>query len=398
MRKIAVVTGTRADYGLLYWIIKGIEAEPGLDLQLIVTGTHLCPDFGLTVRQIEDDGFPIAERVDMRIYSDTDKGIASSMGIAMEGFAEAYERLRPDVVVVLGDRFEILSAAAPAAPFRIPVAHIHGGETTEGAVDELIRHAVTKMSHIHFPATTLHAERIMQMGEDPRRVFSFGAPGLDSIYREGLLSREASARSLGLPYKTPWGVVTYHPETLKSDPAATVIKRILEAIEGRPDIYWVLTFPNADMENRSIITEIEEYVRARPSRASLFQSLGRVRYLSLLKHAAVMVGNSSSGIIEAPSFELPVVNIGERQAGRLRSANVIDVHGRDRGDISAAVDMALSKEYRDSLRGLKNPYGDGRASERIVGVLKEIELASIQIKHFYQPFLEQGACRGYRED
>lgn len=380
MRKISVVTGTRAEYGLLYWIIKGIHDDPDLELQLIVTGMHLSPEFGLTVKEIEKDGFPIAEKVEMQLSSDTETAIAISMGLGMIGFANAYSRLGPDIIVVLGDRFEILSAVASAVPFRIPVAHISGGEITEGAMDDLFRHAITKMSHIHFPSTQVYADRIIQMGERPEDVFCFGAPGLDNIYKLKLLDKQQLKNELGLPGEKAWGVVTYHPVTLEKDSAKIQIEELLNALMEFSEIYWVFTLPNADTENRIIIERIKDYVQKKPQRAVLFSSLGQLKYLSLLRSAIVMVGNSSSGVIEAPSFELPVVNISDRQKGRVRVKNVIDVPVCEKNRIVTAINEAISKEFRDSLKGLENPYGSGNVSERILNVLKTITLGEKIIK------------------
>lgn len=380
MRKISVVTGTRAEYGLLYWIIKGIHDDPDLELQLIVTGMHLSPEFGLTIKEIEKDGFPIKEKVEMLLSSDTETAIAISMGLGMIGFAGVYERLKPDILVVLGDRFEILSAVASAVPFRIPVAHIHGGEITEGAIDNLFRHAITKMSHIHFPATKEYTDRIIQMGEQPESVFCFGAPGLDNIYKLKLLDKQQLKNELGLPGEKAWGVVTYHPVTLEKDSAKIQIEELLNALVEFSEIYWVFTLPNADTENRIIIERIKDYVQKKPQRAVLFSSLGQLKYLSLLKSAVVMVGNSSSGVIEAPSFELPVVNISDRQKGRVRVKNVIDVPVCEKNRIVTAINAAISKEFRDSLKGMENPYGSGNVSERILNVLKTITLGEKIIK------------------
>ena len=384
MRKIAVITGTRAEYGLLYWIMKGIHEDHELELQLIVTGMHLSPEFGLTVREIEKDGFPIAERVEMLLSSDTEEAVAISMGVGIQGFAKAYSRLMPDLIVVLGDRFEIHAAVSAAVPFRIPVAHIHGGEVTEGAMDEMFRHAITKMSHIHFPAIETYAERVRQLGEHPDRVFCFGAPGIDNIYKLTLMDRQKLSEELQLPADGKWGIVGYHPATLEKNSAEVQIKEILNAVAEFPNLCWIFTLPNADMESRVIINNIKDYVSKKPKTSRLFSSLGQLRYLSLLRHGEVLVGNSSSGIIEASSFELPVVNIGSRQTGRIKPANVIDVPVCERDKIVSAVRRAMSGEFRHSLRGLKNPYGDGTASKRIVDVLKKFPLENILKKPFYE--------------
>lgn len=381
-RKICIVTGSRAEYGLLYWIIKGIHEDPGLELQLIATGMHLSPEFGLTIKKIEKDGFPVADRVEMLLSSDTESAISTSMGLGMIGFAKAYERLKPDMIIVLGDRFEILSAVASAVPFRIPIAHIHGGESTEGSMDESFRHAITKMSHIHFPSTQEYKKRIVQMGEKPAHVFCFGAPGLDNIKRLNLLDKREISNALNLPVDKEWGIVTYHPVTLGKESSEIHIKEILHALGGFHNIHWVFTLPNADTESRIIIKNVEYYIQKNPKSASLFSSLGQLKYLSLLKHAAVMIGNSSSGIIEAPSFKLPVVNIGERQKGRIRAKNIIDVSVCEKKPIRHAIKKAVFGKFRDSLQGLKNPYGNGKASEKIIGILKTIPLSDILQKKF----------------
>ncbi len=382
MRKIAVVTGTRAEYGLLYWVIKGIHEASDLELQLIVTGMHLSPEFGLTVNKIEKDGFPIVERVEMLLSSDTEAAIATSMGLGMIGFAKTYERLKPDIVLVLGDRFEISAAVTSAVPFRMPVAHIHGGESTEGVMDELFRHAITKMSNIHFPSTFKYADRIIQMGEQSERVFCFGAPGLDSIHRLKLLKKQELANELKLPVDRQWGILTYHPVTHENNSGKNHIETLLNVVKGFSEIYWIITLPNADTGSRAIIKAIEDFVHNNLEITCLFISLGQLRYLSLLENATIMVGNSSSGLIEAPSFELPVVNIGDRQKGRIRAANVIDVPTCDKSMIKTAIDKAVTIEFRDSILGLKNPYGEGHTSEKIVEVLRTVSLSDISKKQF----------------
>lgn len=384
MRKIAVITGTRAEYGLLFWIINGIHEDPQLELQLIVTGMHLSPEFGLTVKEIEKDGFPIAEKVEMLLSSDTETSIAISMGLGMIGFSKAYERLRPNILVVLGDRFELFAAVGAAIPFRIPVAHISGGETTVGVIDEAIRHSITKMSHVHFVSTEKYKKRVIQMGESPNNIFCVGAPALDNIYKLNLLNREELWCKLDLPQNKKIGVVTYHPVTLEKDTCIIQISELLMALEGFLDVFWVFTAANADTEGRVIMRKIDEFVKKNPEKNKIFISLGQLKYLSLLKHTSVMVGNSSSGIVEAASFELPVVNIGERQEGRIRTKNIIDVPKCDRKAIEHGIEKALSKEFRNSLQGMQSPYGDGSASERIIKELKEISLCeNLLKKKFY---------------
>jgi len=384
MRKIALVTGTRAEYGLMYFIMKGIQDDPELELQLIVTGTHLSPEYGMTVESIEKDGFTIAERIEIPLSSDSEVAVATSMGLAVAGLANAYERLVPDLLLILGDRYEIFSAAAAAVFFKIPIAHIHGGESTEGAMDELFRHAITKMSHIHFPATLEYAERVIQMGENPEHVHCFGAPGVDNIYKFGLLRKDELTESLGISPDEEIGIVTYHPVTLGEDSPEGEIQEVLEALLDVPSIFWIITYPNADVGSKRIVEKIEEFGVKYPKRCKVFISLGQLRYLSVLKYAQVMVGNSSSGLIEAPSFKLPVVNIGRRQEGRVRAMNVIDVPVCRKDEIVAAIDKSLSPRFQESLKDMKNPYGDEAVSDRIVQALKTVRLDERLIKkHFY---------------
>jgi len=383
MRKIAVITGTRAEYGLLYWVIREIHEDPALELQLIVTGMHLVPEFGLTVKVIEKDGFPIADKVEMLLSADTETAISMSMGLGMIGFAKAYSRLAPDLIVVLGDRFEILSAVAAAIPFRIPIAHIHGGESTEGLIDEAIRHAITKMSHIHFAATHRYRKRIIQMGETPEHVFCFGAPGLDNIRRLDLKEKADIFKELGIPEGKPVGVVTYHPVTLEKDSSASQVVELLAALDNFQDIYWVFTIPNADTGGRDIMEKLKAHIQKHTEMGKIFVSLGQLRYLSLLKNASLMVGNSTSGRIEAPAFALPVVNIGDRQKGRIEANNVIDVTVCKKDLLVSSIKKALSEEFYESLRGMKNPYGEGDSSKKIVETLKAASLDDHLLKKIF---------------
>lgn len=383
MRKIAVVTGTRAEYGLLYWIIKGIHEDSELHLQLIVSCMHLSPEFGKTVDEIEKDGFPIEERVEMLLSSDTEEAIAASMGLGMLGFAKAYKRLKPDILLVLGDRFEILSAVAAAVPFRILIAHIHGGEVTEGAIDELFRHAITKMCHIHFPTTKIYADRIIQMGEHPDNVFCYGAPGLDNVNRLNLLERAEIFKIFLLPHDKKLGIVTFHPVTLEENTAEAQIDELLLALKKFTDIFWVFTMPNADTGGRVIMQRLKNFLLNNPETGKAFTSLGQFNYLSLLKHADVMVGNSSSGLIEAPSFELPVINIGDRQKGRVRTRNVIDVPLCEQKRIVTAINEAISDKFTNTLKGLENPYGNGKACDEILRILRTLPLSGTFRKQFF---------------
>jgi UDP-hydrolysing UDP-N-acetyl-D-glucosamine 2-epimerase len=370
-RTIAVVTVSRSDYGHLRSVLEEIRAADDLRLVLFAAGTHLAAEFGLTVREIEADGWPVADRIDLLDRDDSPEGVAASMGRGLDGFARVYARHRPDLVVVLGDRFEMLAAAAAALPFGLPIAHVHGGELSEGAIDNQIRHAITKLAHLHFVSAEPHAARVRQMGEEAWRVHTTGAPGLDRIRRLEPLSREALAAALGLPLDGPWLAVTYHPVTLEYQDTAAHVDELLAALETTRGAL-VFTYPNADTAGRLIAARLEAFA-ARTPRARLAPSLGDRVYLSLLRHADAMVGNSSSGLIEAPSFGLPAVNIGSRQRGRLRGANVIDV-GYDRDDIVKGIETALSPGFREALAGLPNPYGDGTAAPRIVRVLRQVAL------------------------
>jgi UDP-hydrolysing UDP-N-acetyl-D-glucosamine 2-epimerase len=370
-RRIAVVTVSRSDWGHLLPVLEEIRRAPDLELCLLVTGMHLSSDFGLTVAAIEADGWPIAERVPMLDADDSPEGIAAAVGRGVAGLAAAYARRRPDLVVVLGDRFEMLAAAVAALPFALPVAHIHGGEESQGAIDNQIRHAITKLAHVHFASAALHAERLAGLGEEPWRIHAVGAPGLDRLRGLSYLDRAAIAGALRLDPARPWVLVTFHPVTLEYRDTAEQATELLAALE-KTDGEMILTYPNADTAGRVIIEHLEDWA-ARHPQARLSRSLGEQMYCSLLREAAVMVGNSSSGLIEAPSFALPVVNIGSRQRGRLRGANVIDV-APTRGDIRRGIETALGPGFREALRGMPNPYGDGTAAPRIAAILRRLAL------------------------
>jgi UDP-hydrolysing UDP-N-acetyl-D-glucosamine 2-epimerase len=381
-RKVMVLTGTRAEYGLLRPLLSLLRADPRIDLSLVATGMHLAPEFGLTWKRIEEDGFRVDRKVEMLLSSDTPAGISKSMGLAQIGYADALEQLAPDLLVLLGDRFEILPAAAAAAVARVPVAHIHGGERSEGAVDELIRHAVTKLSHLHFTSTEEYRARVVQMGEDPARVFNVGALGVDNILSLMPTPRAELERELGFAFGPRVLLVTYHPATLEAADAAAQFQALLGALDGLdPALRFVFTKANADAGGRAINAAAEAYCAARPGRAALFASLGQQRYLSLMGMAEAVVGNSSSGIIEAPSLRVPTVNIGTRQQGRVRAASVIDC-ATDRDSIASALSTALSPAFRSSLAGIPNPYGDGKAAPRIAESLAGADLGSLAVKSF----------------
>lgn len=370
-RVIVVVTVSRSDWGHLVPVLEAIRASADLELRLVVGGMHLSPRFGRTVDLIEAEGWEPAERVDFLDTEDSPEGIARSTGRGVAAFAGAFARQRPDLVVVLGDRFEMLAAALAALPFALPVAHIHGGETSAGAIDNQLRHAITKLAHVHLTSAPDHARRVEAMGEEGWRVHVVGAPGLDRIRTADLLPRAAVADRLGLPVGARWLAVTYHPVTLEYADTAAHVDALLAALD-KVDGAAVLTYPNADTAGRTIIERLEEYATRTP-RARLARSLGDRLYLSLLAQVEAMVGNSSSGLIEAPSFGLPVVNIGDRQRGRLRSRNVMDVQPT-RAAVERGIRRALDPAFRRSLRRLVNPYGDGGASDRIASRLATVRL------------------------
>ena len=368
-RKICIVTGTRAEYGLLYWLMKEIQGDAALELQVIVTGMHLSPEFGLTYKKIEEDGFTINEKVEMLLSSDTPVGIAKSVGLGVIGFADALARQKPDIMVVLGDRFEILAAAQAAMIARIPIAHIHGGETTEGAIDEAIRHAVTKMAHFHFTAAEPYRRRIVQLGEAPERVMNYGAPGLDNIKKLKLLNRAAFEKAIKFSLGKMSFLITYHPVTLSTANPAQSFEELTNALDQFPEAKIIFTKANADTAGRTINYNIEKYVKQNPQRAKVFTSMGQLLYLSAIKNMDIVIGNSSSGITEAPSFCKPTVNIGQRQRGRLKADSIIDCAEKAE-TIVAAIKKGLSSEFKNVLKNTKNPYGSGNASLKI----KEYEL------------------------
>jgi UDP-hydrolysing UDP-N-acetyl-D-glucosamine 2-epimerase len=371
MRAIGVVTTARSDYGIYRPILQRLQADADVQLKLFVTGMHLAPQFGLTVKTIEADGFPIADRVEMLLASDSPEGVAKSIGLGVIGFAQVFARCRPDILVVLGDRFEMYAAALAALPFTIPIAHIHGGEVTQGAIDEALRHSLTKLSHLHFVSTEDYARRVRQLGEEPWRVSVSGAPGLDNVRSIELYSPAELSQRYGVPVQPAPLLVTFHPATLEHEQAGWQATELLAAL-AQIKLPVVFTMANADTGGRMIQQKISDFVKTQPA-AWLLDNLGTRGYFSLMRAAAAMVGNSSSGLIEAPSFELPVVKIGLRQAGRVRAANVIDV-GTDRAAIVDGIRRAVQPEFRASLRGLINPYGDGTAAEKIVAQLKRVEL------------------------
>lgn len=364
MRRICVFTGTRAEYGLLLWVMRALNERADVELKILASGAHLSPEFGLTVRAIEADGFTVDARVEMLLSADTRTAIASSTGLGLVKYADSLAMLKPDLAVVLGDRFEAFAFAAAAVLLDIPIAHIHGGEITEGAVDDALRHAITKMSLLHFTSAEPYRRRIIQMGEAPDRVFNVGAPGIDNLHNLDLMPREELALYLGIDPQRPILLATYHPETVGVQDPAAAVEGLLSALEQVPQASIILTHANADMGGRAINRAIDRYADERPGRVVASASLGQRVYLSAMQEAAVVVGNSSSGIIEAPAAGVPTVNIGRRQQGRLRAPSIIDC-GEDAEAIATAIDRALSDEFRSIAARRVSPYGAGGASAAI---------------------------------
>lgn len=381
MRKICVITGTRAEYGLLRWIMQGIKDDPELRLQIIATGMHLSPEFGLTYRSIEEDGFHIDRKVEMLTSSDTPVGITKSMGLGMIGFADALNELEPDLIVVLGDRFEIFSAVSAALLARIPIAHIHGGEITEGVIDESIRHSITKMSHLHFVSAEEYRRRVIQLGEQPERTYLVGAPGIDSVKRLKLLNRAELEDSLGFNLGSKSLLITFHPVTLEKATARNQFEELLASLESLKDTQLIFTMPNADTDGRELIGLVEDFVSKHPN-AKSYTSLGQLRYLSCLAQVDGVIGNSSSGLLEAPSFRKGTVNIGDRQRGRLQAESVINCEPK-RESISAALRHLYSDQFQSNLQRVKNIYGEGGASDAIVSIVKTASLDGIVKKNFF---------------
>jgi GDP/UDP-N,N'-diacetylbacillosamine 2-epimerase (hydrolysing) len=377
-----VITGNRAEYGLLRWLMHDIQNAPGLSLQLVVTGAHLSPEFGLTYREIEEDGFEIDCRVEILTSSDdSDVGVAKSMGLAFAGFADALSQLAPDLIVVLGDRYEIFSAVSTALVLQIPVAHLHGGELTAGAFDDALRHSITKMSHLHFVAAQDYFNRVVQLGEDPGRVFLVGGLGVDSIKRLNLLSREALETAIDFKLGDCNLLVTFHPPTLGPENPAVQLQALFDALNLFPDTHLIFTLPNSDTGGRELARMIHSYVDQRHN-ACFRASLGQLRYFSTISHVDGVVGNSSSGLTEVPSFNKATVNIGDRQGGRLQAASVINCDP-DLASIENAIRRLYSADFALALEDTENPYGDGGASGKIMEIIKDFPLDGLIRKKFH---------------
>ena len=382
MRKICVVTGSRAEYGLLSGLMRAIQEDKDLQLQVIATNMHLSPEFGLTYREIEKDGFQIDKKVQMLLSSDTPNATTKSVGLATIGFADAYEDLQPDLIVVLGDRFEILAAVSAALFFKIPVAHLHGGEITEGAYDDSIRHAITKMSHLHFTSTEAYRQRVIQLGEQPDRVFYVGAIGVENIKRVPLMSQAELEDSIRFKLGEKSLLVTYHPVTLENHTAADQCRNLLKALDEFPDYKIIFTLPNSDTDGRVIVRLINEYVSLRPERCMAIPSLGLQRYLSALKCVSAVVGNSSSGIIEVPSFGIPTLDIGNRQKGRIAAESVVHC-GNDSRSIIEGMQQVLSDVFRKQVKHVLNPYEKRDTTKNIYKIISTYPLENLRQKKFY---------------
>lgn len=382
MRKICIVTATRAEYGQLSRLIKLAAEDHSCELQLLVTGTHLSKDFGYTCDEIENDGFKITEKIDIKLSSDSPYDISLSMGTAISSFTSAFIKLKPDIVVLLGDRYEIFAVATAAMLCQIPIAHLGGGAVTEGAIDEAIRHSVTKMAHLHFAGAELEKKRIIQLGETPWRVFNFGEPAVDVIKNTPLLSKDKLEAFMGRKFQKHNLLITYHPVTLAGrGDSVRQFDKLLEVLDKLKDTLLIFTKPNADADCRSIAEKIDSYVKSNHEKAIAFFSMGRVNYLSAMQFVDAVVGNSSSGLAEAPTFKIATINIGSRQTGRIKASSVIDC-APEKKQISEAFKKLYSDEFRKSLKNTVNPYGEGGASEKIYQVIKTFPLENILKKQF----------------
>lgn len=384
MKKIAVFTGSRAEYGLLYWVIKGLYENDHAELQLIVGGMHLSSEFGYTINDIENDGITISDKIEFLLSSDTPVGISKSMGLALISASEVFERKKPDLLVVLGDRFETFAVCQAAMVAKIPIAHIHGGEITEGVIDEAARHSITKMAHLHFTATDIYRNRVIQLGEQPSSVFNYGAPGLDNTKLLSLLSRIEISDDIDFDIsKSPYFVVTYHPVTLDKDGARKGFSELIEALELKTSEFkFIVTYPNSDTHGRALIKILENFANKFPEKILLVKSLGQLRYLSALKHSQGVIGNSSSGLIEAPSFKIPTINIGNRQKGRVAGDTVINCNA-NKNDIISAIEMSQTALFKEKCASSVNPYGDGNTSPKIIKTLLKHPLDDVIFKKFH---------------
>ena len=370
MKRIGIMTGTRAEYGLLKSLMQEINKDNDLELYLIVSGMHLSPEFGMTYKDTEEDGFEINAKVEMLLSSDSPAGISKSIGLGVIGFADEFQRADLDMLILLGDRYEALSAAISAMVMRIPIAHLHGGELTEGAIDEGIRHSITKMSYLHFTSTEEYRRRVIQLGENPERVFCVGAIGVENIKKINLMTKEELERSIHFEIDENTVIVTYHPVTLENNTVEEQFLNLLEVLDRNPKIRMIFTKANADTNGRIVNELIDKYVAQNSERACAFMSLGQKRYLSALKYCRIVIGNSSSGIIEAPSFGKPIINIGDRQKGRICADSVINC-GYTQQEIQRAMETALTEEFENKARNCRNPYEKENTAANIISVIKD---------------------------
>ena len=382
MKKICVVTGTRAEYGLLYWLMKSIQTDSELELQIIATGMHLSPEFGLTYKFIEKDGFYINKKIEMLLSADTPTAITKSTGLGMIGFADAFQELESDIILVLGDRYELLAACTAALLAKIPIAHIHGGETTEGAYDEAIRHSITKMAWWHFVAIEDYKKRVIQLGENPQRVYNVGGLGVDAIKKAKLLLKSELINQMGIKFGEKNLLITYHPVTLENQTSQNDFQALLDVLHDLEDIYCIFTMPNADCSGRIIKQMISEFVSINNQRSIEFVSMGHMNYISTFQYVDGVVGNSSSGLLEAPTFKIGTINIGDRQKGRLKASSVIDCKPT-KESIGKAVDELYSEGFQSILKSVENPYGEGDVVHKIINILKKQPIPEVQKKEFY---------------
>lgn len=379
MKKICIITSTRADYGLLVPIIEKIKNDKNLKLQLIVTGMHLSPEFGLTYKQIEEDGYEITEKIEILLSSDTAIGISKSMGLTIISFSEAFERIKPDLIIALGDRYEIFSAVSTAHISKIPIAHLYGGETTQGAFDEALRHCISKMSYLHFTSTEEYKKRVIQLGENPNRVFNVGALGIENIKNMKLLSKIELEKQIDFELKDKYALVTFHPVTLEKSTSKTQFQNLLNALEEIQDLKVIFTKTNSDTDGRILNKMIDDFVIKNPEKYKAFTSMGQLKYLSAMKYSCMVIGNSSSGIVEAPSFKIPTINIGDRQKGRIQGETIINTYPC-KDDILRSIQIATINIENSSYKNVINPYGDGCTSEKIIKEIKNQLEAKINLK------------------
>lgn len=379
IKKICVVTGTRAEYGLLKPLIETINNKKEYELKLVVTGMHLSPEFGLTYKSIENDGYNIDEKIEILMSSDTSVGTTKSMALAMISFSEYFNRTKPDLLIVLGDRYEIFSVSIAATLAHIPIAHLHGGETTEGAYDEVFRHSITKMSYLHFASTKEYANRIIQLGEEPQRVFDVGAIGVENIVKMKLMSLSELEESIGFKLDVPFGLVTFHPVTLESGTSREQVTELLNSLDKFKNMKFIITKANSDNDGRIINKLLDDYYEKNKERVILFTSMGQLRYLSAMKYCSMVIGNSSSGIIEAPTFRIPTINIGDRQKGRIQAVSVINCRPIEK-EITESINKVLDGKYFEVLKNMKNPYGDGETVEKIMEIIDTVLDKKVDLK------------------